>query len=85
MNNHIPLYLQLQYNDLQTAVQDVRKGDAWAAIEIGRNFTLDFFLRASSTVRPAPPDPAVINGSTIYLHMDVTSTFVESIASENFA
>ena len=47
----------------------VKKGNAWTAVVIGPEFTVDLFKRLSGE------NSSIISGSTIYLYMDVTSEF----------
>ena len=58
---------QHKHTSEHSAVQQVREGGAWGAVVIGENFTVDLFKRASNH------SDAIIEGSTIYLYMDVTS------------
>ena len=67
------IIIQHQHSSLEDAVQEVKEGTAWVAIEIRKNFTVDFVLRGLSTLNGSEPSQAIINGSTIYLYMDVTS------------
>ena len=61
------LPVQRGYSTEAEAVERVRKGNAWAAVVIGSNFTVDLFKRANHFTN------ATINdGSTIYLYMDIT-------------
>ncbi len=52
----------------------VQKGEAWVAIAIGENFTVDLHDRVTDVPTGRTPSPAVVKGSTIELFMDVTST-----------
>ena len=68
------LLVQRGYSSKTEAVEQVKKGNAWAAVVIGSNFTVDLFKRANHFTN------ATINdGSTIYLYMDITS---EEIAAK---
>ena len=58
---------QHKHSSEQSAVEQVKKGDAWAAVVIGEDFTEDLFKRLSNH------SSSIIKGSTIFLHMDVTS------------
>ena len=51
----------------------MKKGEAWVAFVIGRNFTADLVQRS----RGIQPSPEVLKGSTIELYMDVTSTSID--------
>lgn len=61
-------------DSLELAVDQVREGKAWAAIEIGQNFSQDLVNRVLEPLQSKMPSPTTINGSTIHLYMDVTST-----------
>ena len=52
----------------EIAVEQVRKGKAWAAVIIGQNFTVDIFKRITDYKKQS-----VIEGSTIELYVDNTS------------
>ena len=70
--NPLP-YIQLfssqhNHSSEESAVQQVRDGGAWAAVVIGENFTADLLKRLGPSV-----NSSVIEGSTIYLYMDITS------------
>lgn len=49
-------------------MEQVKKGNAWAAVVIGKDFTVDLFKRVND-----PTNATINNGSTIYLYMDITS------------
>jgi ABC-type multidrug transport system permease subunit len=61
-------------------VQQVRDGGAWAAVVIGENFTADLFKRLSPN-----PNDSVIEGSTIYLYMDITNSQITAVIENNTA
>ena len=52
----------------EIAVEQVRKGKAWAAVIIGQNLTVDIFKRITDYNKQS-----VIEGSTIELYVDNTS------------
>lgn len=62
-------------------MQQVEEGHAWAAVVIGENFTVDLFTRIREFI--ITPNTSVIEGSTIYLHMDVTSEYIEGLTQDS--
>ena len=80
--------LQINCASIDDAVDKVKHGDAWVAVGIGKNFTMDLMTRMcsidteSETCKiikqflPPTTDHDYINGSSIALHADITSKSV---------
>ena len=68
---------QVEFADIHDAKEQVKLGQAWGAVYLGSEFTMDLLKRVCSVSKcpstvPAP-DNTTINGSTIHLFADVTS------------
>ena len=64
--------MQHEYNTTEEAIEQVREGKAWAAIQVPENYTKDICERAFDSAG-GQVTQEIINGSTVYLYMDVTS------------
>ena len=63
---------------MDDAVEEVRRGKAWAAIYLGRNFTVDLFTRLCDGNPNCPSfigpvTNTTIDGSAVHIRGDVTS------------
>jgi hypothetical protein len=61
--------------DSEQAIDQVKRGNAWAAIVVPENFTKDVTTRIISLFDQGDnlPSEAIINGSTVEMYADVTS------------
>ena len=58
---------------MSEGVEQVKKGNAWAAIIIPENFTFDLTRRVMDMIGGKKVPREIITGSTIELYEDVTS------------
>jgi hypothetical protein len=60
--------------DSEQAIDQVKRGNAWAAIVVPENFTKDVTTRVMSLFDGDNlPSEAIINGSIVEMYADVTS------------
>jgi hypothetical protein len=61
--------------DSEQAIDQVKRGNAWAAIVVPENFTKDVTTRIISLFDQGDnlPSEAIINGSTVEMYADVTN------------
>ena len=77
--------MQVEYDKVEDAVEQVRLGKAWAAIYLGENFTTDLMERVCSVYGRCPFNfgknisNQTINGSAVHIYSDVTSEQMHSV------
>lgn len=71
--------MQVEYDSVDDAIEQVKLGNTWAAIHVGETFTNDLLTRVCAFYPDScPPEyrnvtNETIPGSAIYIHADVTS------------
>jgi hypothetical protein len=71
---------QEEYDDVESAIEQVRQGRAWAAVYLSKNFSLDLLTRVCA-IYPSKCGETnvtneIINGSSIHIYADVTSELI---------
>ncbi|XP_076438732.1 ABC transporter G family member 20-like isoform X2 [Babylonia areolata] len=69
-------FTKVPYEDLETAKRAVKEGHTWGVIEIGNDFSTDLMLRYTEG---AEVTTDVVEGSSVYLHLDYTSQQIAAI------
>ena len=74
--------VQKEYDDVEDAIEQVRRGKAWAAIYLSENFTT-YLLDRVCAINPSKCPlqfgnitNEVINGSSVHIYADVTSELI---------
>ena len=72
---YLPLILQNHFSSSSAAIDQVKKGNAWAAVIIPGNFSADIVQRLELLKKGEPIPEEIINGSTVDTYEDVTSEY----------
>ena len=73
---YFPLISQNHFSSSSSAIDQVKKGNVWAAVIIPGNFSADIVQRVELLKQGEPIPEEIINGSTVEIYEDVTSEYM---------